>query len=86
MEQSAWYKTDPIAIAVSDLEKVNRMLPVWNSIRAIVECSPKELEEKREKWTRHIKAHAEFTRNKIPNEIYGRIAERAEYWKLERDM
>ena len=78
VEQSAGYTSDLIAIAASDLEKVNRMPTVWNSIEAIVECSPKEWEEKREKWTKHIKAQVEFTRDKIPNKIYRSSAEHAE--------
>ena len=78
VEQSPWYNADPIAFAVSDLEKVNRIQPVWNSIDAIVGCSEEEWKEKREKWTGHIKAQVEFTRYKIPSKIYGSSAERAE--------
>ena len=46
VEQSLWYTADPNPIAASNLEKVNRMLLVWESIDAIVECGPKEWEEK----------------------------------------
>ena len=46
VERSPWYNADPIATAVSDLEKVNRIQPVWNSIDAIVECSQEEWKEK----------------------------------------
>ena len=46
------------------------MEPVWNSIDAIVECGPKEREEKRGKWLSSLKAQAKFTRTKIPNEMY----------------
>ena len=77
VEQSAWYTADPIAIAASDLEKVNKMLPVWDSIVAIVECGPKEWEEKVKKWLKYLKAQSSFVR-KIPNEIYGRSTELSE--------
>ena len=68
VEQSAWYNADPIAIAASILEKVNRMLPVWESIRAIVDCGPKEWEERVTKWSKSLKAQSNFVR-KTPNEI-----------------
>ena len=78
VEQSAWYTADPIAIAGSDLEEVNKMLPVWDSIDAIVACGPEEWEEKGGKWSSSLKAQAKFTRTKILNEMYGRSAELAE--------
>ena len=37
VEQSVWYTADPNLIAACDLEKINGMLPVWDSIDAIVE-------------------------------------------------
>ena len=79
-----WYNADLIAFAVSDLEKVNRIQPIWNSIEAMVECNQEEWKEKREKWTGHIKAQAEFTRKKIPNKIYRSSAERAEILEVRK--
>ena len=42
VEQSLWYTADRNQIAASDLERINGMELVWNSINAIVECEPKE--------------------------------------------
>ena len=86
VEQSAWYTADPIAIAASDLEKVNRMLLVWDSIEAIVECSPQEWEEKREKWSRHIKAQANFVRKRFQTKYTEGAESFRKYWQSERNM
>ena len=67
VEKSVWYDADPIAIAASDFEKVNRKLSVWDSIEAIVECKPNEWEEKVTKWMKGLQAQSNFVM-KIPNE------------------
>ena len=67
VEKSVWYDADPIAIAASNFEKVNRKLSVWDSIEAIVECEPNEWEEKVTKWMKGLQAQSNFVM-KIPNE------------------
>ena len=82
VEQSIWYTADPNLIVASDLQRINEMVPVWNSIDAIVDCGPKEWEEKRERWLNSLKAQAKFIRTRIPNEMYESSADAAKFEAL----